>query len=167
MASDGTRVFVLGGYSKGARSDDISLIHVFDTSMYFRSVISSGRASKIENTEYIKYPEPEPNAVNPNEKTTQLARKSSTGPPTQEQPQHPKSSSSEAHGASRLQNATPAVSGRPASLQITHERNRGPNGRPLELTGVNSKPRRVPEDDVSEGSTEYRAKFESAASFFF
>jgi hypothetical protein len=29
----------------------------------------------------------------------------------------------------------------------------------LELTGVNSKPRRVPEDDVSEGSTEYHAKF--------
>jgi hypothetical protein len=29
----------------------------------------------------------------------------------------------------------------------------------LELTGVNSKPRRVPEDDVNEGSTEYHAKF--------
>ncbi|KAN0108924.1 hypothetical protein V8E52_009792, partial [Russula decolorans] len=29
MASDGTRVFVLGGYSEGARSDEISLIHVF------------------------------------------------------------------------------------------------------------------------------------------
>jgi Kelch motif len=35
MASDGTRVFVLGGYSDGARGDEISLIHVFDTSMYF------------------------------------------------------------------------------------------------------------------------------------
>jgi hypothetical protein len=86
-------------------------------------------------------------------------RKSSTGPPTQEQPQHLKSSSSEAHGASRLQNAIPAVSGRHASLQITHEQNPGPDGRPLELTGVNSKPRRVPEDDVSEGSTEYHGKF--------
>jgi hypothetical protein len=43
MASDGTRVFVLGGYSSGARADEISLIHVFDTSMYFRSVISSGQ----------------------------------------------------------------------------------------------------------------------------
>ncbi|KAF8502091.1 hypothetical protein F5888DRAFT_1168599 [Russula emetica] len=32
MASDGTHVFVLGGYSKGARSD-VSLIHVFDTSI--------------------------------------------------------------------------------------------------------------------------------------
>ncbi|KAF8488443.1 galactose oxidase, partial [Russula emetica] len=33
MSSDGTRVFVLGGYSKGARVDEISLIHVFDTSI--------------------------------------------------------------------------------------------------------------------------------------
>jgi hypothetical protein len=40
-----------------------------------------------------------------------------------------------------------------------HERNPSPNGRPLELTGVNSKPRRVPEDNVGEGSTEYSAKF--------
>jgi hypothetical protein len=50
MASDGTRVFVLGGYSLGeysrdARVDQLSLIHVFDTSMYFRSVISSGHPS--------------------------------------------------------------------------------------------------------------------------
>jgi hypothetical protein len=76
--------------------------------------------------------------------------KSSSGPPTQEQPQHPKSSSSEAHGASRLQNANPAGSGRPA----THERNSGLNDRPSE-----SKPRGVPEDFVREGSTEYHAKF--------
>jgi hypothetical protein len=41
MASDGTRVFVLGGFSEDAQSDEISLIHVFDTSMYFRSAISS------------------------------------------------------------------------------------------------------------------------------
>jgi hypothetical protein len=45
MASDGTRVFVLGGYSPDARVDELSLIHVFDTSMYFRSVISSGHPS--------------------------------------------------------------------------------------------------------------------------
>ena len=105
------------------------------------------------------YPEPECNAVNPNEKAAQLARKSSTCPPTQEQPQHPKASSSEAHGASRLQNATLAVSGDHASLQITHERNLSPNDRPLELTGVNSKPGRVPEDDIGEGSTKCDAKF--------
>jgi hypothetical protein len=48
MASDGTRVFVLGGYSKGARSDEISLIHVFDTSMYFRSVVSSEQPPKLK-----------------------------------------------------------------------------------------------------------------------
>jgi hypothetical protein len=65
----------------------------------------------------------------------------------------------EAHGTSRLQNATPVESGRPASLEITHERNPGPSGRSLELTGVNSKPRLVPEDNVSEGSTEYHGKF--------
>ena len=49
--------------------------------------------------------------------------------------------------------------GSPSSLQITHERNSGPNGQPLDLTGVNSEPKRIPEDDVSEGSTEYHAKF--------
>ena len=36
MASDGTWVFVLGGYPQ---ADGISLIHVFDTSMSFRSVV--------------------------------------------------------------------------------------------------------------------------------
>jgi Kelch motif len=45
MASDGTRVFVLGGYSRDARADQLSLIHVFDTSMYIRSVISSEHPS--------------------------------------------------------------------------------------------------------------------------
>ena len=84
---------------------------------------------------------------------------SSTGPPTQEQPQHLKSSLSEAHNDSHLKNTTPTVSGSHASLQITHERNPGPDGRPLELTGVNSKPRRVPDDDAGEGSTGYDAKF--------
>jgi hypothetical protein len=33
MASDGTRVFVLGGYSLDAQAE-LSLIHVFDTSMF-------------------------------------------------------------------------------------------------------------------------------------
>ena len=106
-------------------------------------------AFQVENTEDIKYPEPDRIAANPNEKTTQL---------TQEQSQHPKSSSSEAHGASRQQNATPAVSGHADSLQLTHERNPGPNGRPLELTGVYDKPRRVPEDNVGEGSAEYHVE---------
>jgi hypothetical protein len=77
--------------------------------------------SKTENTEHIKYPETDPNAVSPIKKTTQLAWKSSAGSPTQEQPQHPTSSSSEAHSASLLRKATPAVLGGPASPQIIHE----------------------------------------------
>ena len=47
MASDGTRVFVLGGHSPDARADEISLIHVFDTSMYFPLVILSGRSPRL------------------------------------------------------------------------------------------------------------------------
>ena len=39
MASDGTRVFVLGGYSEGAGVDETFLIHVFDTSTHFLLVI--------------------------------------------------------------------------------------------------------------------------------
>ena len=116
-------------------------------------------AFQVENTEHIKYPDPEPNAVNPNKTTIQLAQKLSTGPPTQEQPQYTTSSSSEPHGASHLQSAATAVSGSSVSLQITHERNPGPNGQPLELTGMNSKPRHIPANDVSEGSMEYHAKF--------
>jgi hypothetical protein len=77
-------------------------------------------AFQVENTEDIKYPEPERNAVNLNQTTTPIAD-------------------------------------RFASRQITHERNPGPNDRPLELTGVNSKLRRVPEVDGGEGSTEYHA----------
>ena len=120
--------------------------------------------SKVENTEHIKYPEPERTAPNRNESPTQLAQKSSTGSPTQEQPQHLKSSSSEAHGTSRLQNSTPAVSGDTPPVQITHERNPGRNGQPLELAGVNSKPRHVPEDDVSEAPTKYHGRFAASHS---
>jgi len=48
MASDGTRVFVLGGCSTDALVDGASLtIHVFDTSMYFPLVISSGRLPRL------------------------------------------------------------------------------------------------------------------------
>src|SRR6267154_4759100 len=43
MASDGTRIFVLGGYLQGTQSNDNSFVHVFDTSMSFRSVVSSGQ----------------------------------------------------------------------------------------------------------------------------
>ena len=40
MASVGTRVLVLGGYSTSTL-DEIPLIHIFDTGMYFLLVISS------------------------------------------------------------------------------------------------------------------------------
>ena len=45
MASDGTRVFVLGGLlsSADAQADETEHIHVLDTSMYFLLVISFGR----------------------------------------------------------------------------------------------------------------------------
>ena len=118
-------------------------------------------AFQAEDTEHIKYPDPDYNAVSPDEKTTQLAWKSFIGPPTKEQPQHTKSS----HGAPRLQSATPSVSSRLAALQITHEQNLGPYGRQSELTGMNIKPRRVQEDGVSEVSTEHHAGFAGPYSF--
>jgi hypothetical protein len=47
MASDGKHVFVLGGNSSDAWGDEVSLIHVFDTSMYVHFVNLSGRPSKL------------------------------------------------------------------------------------------------------------------------
>ena len=41
MGSEGTRIFMLGGYSPSAQAAEISLIHIFDTSMSSCSVISS------------------------------------------------------------------------------------------------------------------------------
>jgi hypothetical protein len=123
MASDGSRVFLLGGWPKGAQADEISLIHVLDTSMYILFVISSGQPPRLR-TEHIKYPETDLNAVSRNENTTQLARKLSVGPPSEEQPQHSIFSSSEAHGVSPLLKATPAtpaVLAPLASPQITHK----------------------------------------------
>ncbi|KAN0116270.1 hypothetical protein V8E52_006095 [Russula decolorans] len=58
MAFDGRRVFVLGGkLSPGAQADEAKLIHVLDT-------------------KHLDYPEPDSDAVNPSEKTTQLVPKS-------------------------------------------------------------------------------------------
>jgi hypothetical protein len=49
MASDGTRVFVLGGkLSPGAQADETKLIHVLDTSMYFLFVISFGQSPSLK-----------------------------------------------------------------------------------------------------------------------
>ena len=101
--------------------------------------------SKIDNTEHIKYPETDTNAASPNEKAIQVVRKSYAGPPTQDQPQH---STSSAHGTFPLRKVTPSVLGCPPSLQVYDKRNPGPNGRPLQPTGVNRKPRHVPEGDA-------------------
>jgi hypothetical protein len=134
MASDGTRVFLLGGWPKGAQADEISLIHVLDTGMHVLFCHFIWTASNIENTEHIEYPETDPHAISPNEKATQFARKLSSGSPTQEQPQHSISPSSEVHGAFPLRKTTSAVLGRHPSPQITLEGN------------------------LSEGSIGYRAK---------
>jgi hypothetical protein len=48
MASDGTCIYVVGGFSGGAQVDEISLIHFFDTSMYVRLVNLSGQPSKLK-----------------------------------------------------------------------------------------------------------------------
>jgi len=49
--------------------------------------------------------------------------------------------------------------GWPPSLQITHQRNRGLDGQPLQSTDVNSNPGRFPNDDDGEGSNDYHANF--------
>jgi hypothetical protein len=159
MASDGTRVFVLGGYSEGARSDEISLIHVFDTSMCVRFVNLSGQPSKlrIQNTSSTQNPSV----------TLSIPMR---GPPNLRgsHPQVPRPRSN--HDTRNPLHRRPTVlpickmlpplyrAALPPCRLLTSE-TPGPNGRSLELTGVNSRPRHVPEDDVSEGSTEYHAKF--------
>jgi hypothetical protein len=45
MGTDGTRAFVLAGV--GASANEISLINVFRTSMYFRPVVSSGHPPRL------------------------------------------------------------------------------------------------------------------------
>ena len=108
-------------------------------------------ASKIKNTEHIKYLEPDPNAVNPSEIAIQLVRASFVGPPTLDQPQHLKSTSLDpraAHGASYFQNAIPGELVCPGSQQMICEGNPSPNGLSLRPTGVNGKPRRALEDEM-------------------
>ena len=47
MASDGSRVFLLGGWPKGAQADEIFLIHVLDTSTYVLFVILSEQPPRL------------------------------------------------------------------------------------------------------------------------
>src|ERR1700678_3466123 len=60
MASDGTRVFVLGGkLSPGAQVDEAKLIHVLDTSMSFLFVISFGQPSSLkQSSSFTRNPTP-------------------------------------------------------------------------------------------------------------
>jgi hypothetical protein len=81
MASDGSRVFVLGGQLSDI-TDETTFIHILDTSTYFLFVISF---VEFENAEHIKYPNPVPNDVKLSEETTQLARKSSARHPAQKE----------------------------------------------------------------------------------
>jgi hypothetical protein len=51
MASDGRRVFVLGGdLSPNAQVDEAKLIHVLDTSKYFFFVIPFGHPSSLKQS---------------------------------------------------------------------------------------------------------------------
>ena len=51
MASDGRRVFVIGGVlSPGAQVDEAKLIHVLDTSMYYLFVVSFGQPSSLKHS---------------------------------------------------------------------------------------------------------------------
>ena len=65
MASDGRRVFVIGGaLSRGAQADDTKPIHVLDTSMYFLSVISFGHSSSLkQSSSSTRNPTPTPSSI--------------------------------------------------------------------------------------------------------
>ena len=105
--------------------------------------------SKFE-TEHIEGPGPDPNTVKPSGNITQLALNSLAGPSTQQQPQYPTSSSSNAyaaHSASPFRNSAPEILGRTPSQQITRERNSSSDGPPSQPTSVDGKTRRVLERD--------------------
>ncbi len=134
-------------------------LHLFTFSTQVRISFLSfcWTAYRFVNTEHIKYPKLEPNTVKPGEKTTQLARKSSAGPPTQEQPPRPSSAGGNATNSnSPFQPAAdPEELRRAVSPPNARGQRPGPNGLPSQPASVNGKPRRVigGDDDV-ESSTE-------------
>jgi hypothetical protein len=78
VASDGTRVFVLGELSTvSERADETTPIHVVDTSTYFRFCHFIWTASKFQ-TGHIVYPKPDPTLS------------SNVGRPTNSCPSHPR-----------------------------------------------------------------------------
>ena len=173
MATDGTRIFLLGGLSPDAKANKSKLIYVLDTSMYFFGhFIRTDSSLRTQNTERITYSDPHFNAVNSSEKIREVVRESSAGPSIQGQTQQPTFSLSDSdvhpeHGNSSLEEATPGELDHPDSLQTARERNRGSNDLPSLLPGMNDKPRRVPEDNNdNEGSTKHHRKLvKSYASF--
>ena len=110
-------------------------------------------ASKIVNPEHIKYPKTDPNAVKLGEKTTQLTRKSSAGPPSYEHPSRPSSAAGNTANSNPSQQAAdPEELRRAVSPPNTRGQRPSPNGL---SASINGKPRRVigGDDDV-ESSTE-------------
>ena len=103
---DRTRVFVLGGVSPDTQADDISFIHVFDTSMYVRPINLSVQRSMFRTQRTS-------NTRNPSVTRSILMRRLHNfagvihRPLDRGQPQHPTSSSSDAHGAVCKRLATP------------------------------------------------------------
>jgi hypothetical protein len=81
MASDETRVFVLGG--KLFERDETALIHVFGHEYVLSFVITFVEFENPEHTKFLaKYPNSNPNDAKPSDATTQLAWNSSASPPT-------------------------------------------------------------------------------------
>ena len=148
MVSNGTKVFVVGGkLAMGAQAAEAALIHVLETSTYF-FCNSSGQPTSLR-TEFIENSKPDPNAVKPSKKTTQPALNSYAGPSTQQHLQYPTSSSSDmfATESTPYHSSTLEELFRPASLQLTRERNPSPNGLPSQSMSVNGTTRLVPEKD--------------------
>ena len=74
MISNGTRLFMLGGKSEAnAPADEIEVIHVLETSMYF--LLSFHRQPPSLKTEHIEIPNPDLNAVKPRETTRRILKK--------------------------------------------------------------------------------------------
>jgi hypothetical protein len=156
MASNGARIFVLGGESSaGAQADETALIHVLDTSMYSLPLLFYRTASEFVNPEHIKYPKADSNAVKIGEKITQLTRKSSAGPQSHDQPRPSSAAGNAANRNSPQQAADPEELRRAVSPPNTRGQRPSPNGLPSQSASINGKPRRVigGDDDV-ESSTE-------------
>ncbi|KAH9044402.1 hypothetical protein EDB85DRAFT_2130328 [Lactarius pseudohatsudake] len=138
MASNGTRVFVLGGESSaGTAADEAAFIHVLDT-------------------KHIKYPKPDPNPPKAGDKS-QLTRMPSTGTSGRE-PSQPTMISSSGTQATRAaspfrQANDPEELRRATSPPNARSQHSSPNG-PSHPTASGKQRRLYGRDDEGEGSTE-------------